>query len=88
LGPNPKGGVSFYKLRLFLDRSLVRHLGTNVVVWYDGNLEDAVGPVQLSACHGPFNSTPCIYRLYRSSRLDLKVIVKSEDLDPRLTTSK
>ncbi|MEA2580024.1 MAG: hypothetical protein QOE83_916 [Actinomycetota bacterium] len=88
LGPNPRGGVSFYKLRLFLDRTLVRHLGTNVKVWYDGNLEDAIGPVQLQACSGAFNGTPCILRIYRTSRLDLKVIVKSEDLDPRLTTSK
>ena len=64
-------------------------------VWYDGNLadDDTTGgdptpPIQLSPCSGTFNGTPCIARISRVAGYDLKVVVKTEDIDPRMSTSK
>ena len=86
-------GGAFYKIKLFLDSTLVTGPVTDFKVWYDGNLlddnagPDPTPPVILDRCTLPL-TTPCISRLYFNKTLDLKIVVKSSDLDPRLTTSK
>ncbi len=95
LGPNPHGGVAFYRLRLLLDRSIVPDFTKAYQVWYDGNLTDdndspvdPTPPATLSRCPKVFTGTPCIAQIRRTETLDLRIVVKSSDLDPRLSTSK
>ena len=95
LGLNLTGGLPFYKIKLLLDKTLVKHLGLNVKIWYDGNLADdneggadPTPPARIFGCSPPFTGTPCIIRISRVVGYDLKVVVKTQDLDPRLSTSK
>jgi hypothetical protein len=88
-------GGPFYKLKLLYDKTIVKHLRLAVKVWYDGDLADdgnaggdPTPPIQLSACSGVYAGTPCISRISRVAGYDLKVVVKTDDIDPRLSTSK
>ncbi|MEP7059792.1 MAG: fibronectin type III domain-containing protein [Actinomycetota bacterium] len=94
LGTPAGGGLPFYTIKLYLDKTLVKHLGTNVRVWYDGNLaddgdtSDPTPPSLLVACSRPFTGGACYLKISRVRTYDLKIVVKTQDIDPRLSTSK
>jgi uncharacterized repeat protein (TIGR01451 family) len=95
LGSGPAGGLPRYKIKLLLDKTLVIGVGTHVKVWYDGNLADdgttggdPTPPALIGPCSGRFNGTACVAAITRTRTDDLKVVIKTKDIDPRLSTSK
>jgi hypothetical protein len=91
IGDRPSGRV-FYSARILYDKTLRPGTGTNYPVYYDGNLSDdnnaggdPTPPRLLAKCGSTgFKAPACVAKILRLASGDLKIVVRTEDVDPRI----